>query len=113
LRKEIIKRKNHIMKTTQILFALALGLAITIFKSPALSYAAKTISPFSKVVTRPPTSIEHKGSVREEGDGGRCEKNESAGQGEESTLIEEDLLFPLIMLLFAEILLWLALEEVH
>jgi hypothetical protein len=51
--------------------------------------------------------------MREEGDGGRREKGESAGQGEESTLIEEDLLFPLTMLLLAKILLWLALEEVR
>jgi hypothetical protein len=101
------------MKITQILFALTLGLAIKIFKSSAFSYAAKTISLLSNAVTRASTSIEHNWSEREEGDGGRRKKGGSTGQGEESTLIEEDLLFPLIMLLFAGILLWLALEEVR
>jgi hypothetical protein len=52
------------MKITQKFFALALRLAITNFKSPALSYAAKTISLLSNAVTCRSASIEHKG-VRE------------------------------------------------
>jgi hypothetical protein len=72
----------------------------------------KLFRSFSNVLTHPSASIEHNGSEREEGDERKREKGGSARQGEESTLIEENLLSPLTTLLIAGILLWLALEEV-